>query len=212
MAMLVAGLLVGCGNAASQSSTDTTEETSASNTQEAGEGLDADSIKTMGDVYALTKDEYTEQKATYADKFIYAFSVDGVLYRATADLPADVSEALFALEFDEDYEQNEMDLVKDLEVTSFENLEDQKLSQEELDALVGKTGQELFDEGWRSGSFYNTDTLEVWLEYGPFAYAMHFDGEIAPEDAETFDPYEDLTDKKVLDATFADVGDATYME
>ena len=43
MAMLVAGLLVGCGNAASQSSTDTTEETSASNTQEAGEGLDADS-------------------------------------------------------------------------------------------------------------------------------------------------------------------------
>jgi hypothetical protein len=24
------------------------------------------------------------------------------------------------------------------------------------------------DAGWRSGSFYNTETLEVWLEYGPF--------------------------------------------
>ena len=98
------------------------------------------------------------------------------------------------------------------ELKDFERDHALEVAQEELDKLVGKTGQELFDEGWRSGSFYNTDTLEVWLEYGPFAYAMHFDGEIAPEDAETFDPYEDLTDKKVLDATFADVGDATYME
>ena len=211
-------------SAAAASSTSTVStaagETSAasspaapSSTAGGASAADLDSLKTLGDAFALQgKDEDTEQRASYEDKYIYVFSIDGVPYRVIADLPSDISEKIFALEFDENYEKNEMDLVSDLEITTVENLNEQILPQEELDALVGKTGQELFDEGWRSGSFYNTETLEVWLEYGPFSYTMHFDGEIAPEDAEEFDVYEDLADKKVLDAAFEGLGDATYLE
>ncbi len=68
------------------------------------------------------------------------------------------------------------------------------------------------DAGWRSGSFYNTETLEVWLEYGPFSYIMHFDGEVPPEEAEEFDVSEGIADMKVLDAAFEGLGDASYIE
>ena len=188
-------------------------EESGSPKSTAGGEVDLDSLKTLGDAFALQgKDEDINQRGFSEDKYIYVFSIAGVPYRVTADLPADVSEKLFALEFDENYEKNEMELVSGLEITSRENLNDQILPQEELDALVGKTGQELFDAGWREGSFYNTETLEVSLEYGPFSYKMQFDGEVPPEDAEDFDVYTGLADKKVLDVAFEGLGDATYME
>lgn len=217
--ILTLGLSAGCGKAASgpASSQGVSSESAAQETNSsvsASEGaIDLESLKTLGDAFALPgKDEDIEQRATTEDKYIYVFSVGGVPYRVSADLPADVSKKLFALEFDEDYEKNEAELVSGLEIKTRENLNEQILPQSELDALVGKTGKELFDAGWRGGSFYNTETLEVWLEYGPFAYKMHFDGKIPPEEAEDFDVYEDLADKKVLDAAFEGLGDASYME
>ena len=237
MTVLTLGLLAGCGSGAQESKepagTASTSAASESTVSEAAasagaafagaasngtaasseDTVDLESLKTLGDAFVLQgKDEDTEQRAFYEDKYIYVFTVGGVPYRVIADLPADISEKLFALEFDENYEKNEMDLVSDLEITTAENLNEQILPQEELDALVGKTGQELFDEGWRSGSFYNTENLEVWLEYGPFSYTFHFDGKVAPEEAEDFDVYEGLADMKVLDAAFEGLGDATYME
>ena len=238
MTVLALGVFAGCGSAATETdtasssasetasssasetalSTDTASEStvteeagSLSSAAESGDTLEG--LRTLGDAFALQgKDEDTEQRATYEDQYIYVFSIDGVPYRVIADLPAEISEKLFALEFDEDYDKNEKELVSGLEINKVENLNEQILPQEELDALVGKTGQELFDAGWRSGSFYNTETLEVSLEYGPFAYTMHFDGEVSPEEAEDFDVYEGLADKKVLDAAFEGLGDAASME
>ena len=186
IAVLALGLFAGCGGAASgnksseetaaaaASSQEMTSESAAAEDAAAGssaagesgspksaaEGeVDLESLKTLGDAFALQgKDEDINQRGFSEDKYIYVFSIAGVPYRVTADLPADVSEKLFALEFDENYEKNEMELVSGLEITSRENLNDQILPQEELDALVGKTGQELFDAGWREGSFYNTET------------------------------------------------------
>ena len=221
--ILITGLTLGlfAGYAGAASETETPQEVVSESVTEgtdseksvSKEGIDLDSLKTLGDAFALQdKDEYSEQRAFYEDKYIYVFSIDGVAYRVMADLSSDLSEKLFALDFDENYEKNEMELVSDLELTKREYLNDQILTQEELDALVGKTGQELFDAGWRSGSFYNTETLEISLEYGPFSYLMHFDGEVPPEEAEDFDVYEGLADKKLLDAVFEGLGDATYIE
>ena len=197
-------LLAGCGGSGQDNSAD----------GGASEGtVDLASIETLGDAFALSgKDEYSEQRASTDDKYIYVFSVDGKAYRFTADLPTDIHDKIFELEFDDDYDKNEMALVADLPVVTAEDLTEQILSQEELDALVGKTGKELFDAGWRAGSFYNTETLEVWLEYGPYAYAMHFDGEVAPEEAENFDVEEGIADMKLIDAAFEGLGDATYID
>jgi len=217
--ILALGLSAGCGkdSSGSVSSQEVSPESAAQETTGptgASEGeINLESLKTLGDAFAFPgKDEYIEQRAFTEEKYIYVFAVGGVPYRVSADLPDDVSKKLFALEFDENYEKNEAELVSDLEIRTRENLNEQILPQSELDALVGKTGQELFDAGWRSGSFYNTETLEVWLEYGPFAYKMHFDGSIPPEEAEDFDVYEDLADKRVLDAAYEELGDASYME
>ena len=213
--VLCLGLLPGCGAAAPAGQTaETTAEAPAAETPETtGGSIDLDSLKTLGDAFAIEgKDEYSEQNSVSENKYAYGFTVDGESYRVVADLPDGLFDQIMALDFDDNYEENERKLVSDLEIQSAEYLNDQILSQEELDALVGKTGQELFDAGWRSGMFYNTETLEVWLEYGAFTYDMHFDGEIPPEEAESFDVYEDLADKKVLDATFVGVGDMTYME
>ena len=159
-AVLTLGLLAGCGN------TQPAEEETSGSAETEGAGVDLESIKTLGDAFTLEgKDEYSEQRASYGGKYVYAFAVDGVAYRVIADLPDDIFDQILELDFDEDYDKKEQALVKDLEVTTAENLTEQILSQEELDALVGKTGQELFDAGWRSGMFYNTETMEVWLEY-----------------------------------------------
>ena len=211
-AVLTLSLFGAYGAAASEAVSSEEIVSESPETEEEG-SFNLESLETIGDAFALEgKDEDIMQRATFDDKYIYVFAIDGVPYRVIADLPSDVSEKLFALEFDEDYEKNEMELVSDLEITSAENLNDQILPQDELDALVGKTGQELFDDGWRSGSFYNTETMEISLEYGPFSYSMHFDGEVPPEEAEDFDVYEGLADKKVLDAAFEGLGDATYLE
>ena len=212
IAVLTLGLLAGCGKPGSG-------EDAADGASDAGivvksDGtVDLNSFRTIGEAAALQgKDEGSVQRATYEGIYVYAFSLNGVLYRVTAELPEEVSKKLFELEYDDDYEKNEMALVSELPITKAENLDEQKLTQEELDALVGKTGQELFESGWRSGMFYNTETMEVWLEYGPFSYVMHFDGTVDPKDAEEFDVYEGLADMKVKDAAFQGIGDATFME
>ena len=208
MMTLSAGLFAGCGGTAP--SGQTTQEAAD---QTAAAQVDLSSLKTLGDAFALEgKDEDAEQRSFYEDKYIYAFSVGGVFYRVIADLPADISEKLFALEYDDDHDKNEMALVSDLAIKKAENLTDQILTQEELDAFVGKTGKEMFDAGWRSGGFYNTETLEVWLEYGAFTYDIHFDGKLTEEEAENFEPEEHLADKKVLDIKYEGIGDASYVD
>ena len=198
-------LLAGCGSSAAGDASDDSASES-----EAAEAIDLTSFKTLGDVFAFEgKDEYSEQRATFDGKYIYAFTSGGTAYRFIADLPSDIEEQLFALEFDDDYDKNEMALVSDLEIKSAEDLTDQILSQDDLDALAGKTGQELADEGWRGGSFYNSENGEAWVEYGPFAYVMHFEGEI---DADNFDDFEDLAELTVKDAAYEGLGDASYIE
>ena len=204
IAVLALGLLVGCSGASSSGGS------SDSGTAPAGDTIDLSALKTLGDAFALEgQDEFGTQRAAYEGNYIYAFTIDGNTYRVTADLPQDIFDEILNMDFDENSEAKEMALVENLEIRTAENLNEQILPQEELDALVGKTGQELFDAGWIEGSFYNAETLEVSLDYGPFAYLFHFDGQVPPEKYESFSPMEDLADMKVLDVTFEGVGDAT---
>lgn len=206
IAVLAMCLLAGCGGQKDESAGgDTSGGTSAT--------VDLASIKTLGDAFALEgKDEDSEQRSTYDGKYYYAFTVGGTAYRVIADLPEDIEKKIFDLEFDDDYDKNEKALVADLPVALAEDLTEYIMPQEELDALVGKTGQELADMGWRGGSFYNGETKEAWLEFGPYAYSFQFDGEVLSPSADDFDEFEDLADRKVVKATFEGLGDATYME
>ena len=155
-----------------------TTESGTDNTKPETDTSFADSLKTMGDVIALDKDGF--QSSVGGGKVVYAFKYDDTYYRVTADMPEETQKAYFDIDVLEDgYKEKQEELIAPLEITNVENLSEQILTQEELDALTGKTGQELVDDGWSyAGDIVIGSTQEVQMQYGPFVYKVVFDGEI----------------------------------
>ena len=84
--------------------------------------------------------------------------------------------------------------------------------QEELDKNVGKTGQELFDDGWTYW-YYNLEDMEAGLYYKDFAYTVRFEYDGEPMvNSDDFDFYEEFKDLKVSSVTFDGLGDAAVLE
>ncbi len=176
-----------------------------------GASASVDDIKTVGDAMAFSSEE--SQRAFYDDVLVYVFKVDDTYYRVIADLPEETSKALWDLDFmDEDYETKYNDLVYPLEIRELEDLSEQKLSQEEMDAFVGKTGKELVEAGWRTGMGYNLNDMEFWLDYGPFEYAVVFDGETDSTNFDDIDEEEFISERTVKSIEYLSIGDATNIE
>ena len=91
-----------------------------------------------------------------------------------------------------------------------EDLTGQKLTQEEMDALAGKTGRELMEAGWYTNG-YNLEDMEFWMGYGPFEYTVAFNEKVAEENWDTFEE-EDIADMTVKSVTFLALGNATDIE
>jgi len=127
-------------------------------------------------------------------------------------VPADVSEALFDLDWeDPNRDEKERELISPLKVVSIDNLTESIPSQEELDKLVGKTGAELFDDGWyNSGwSLYDMENPTFYMSKGPYSYNMVMIGDIA--DPENFEE-EDVGLLVVKSVTFDSISDPTYLD
>ena len=149
--------------------------------QEPAPATEDEGFWTLSDVFA-----YDVTDSSFSE-YLYAcvFEKDGEFYRAVAELPADVSEALWALDFfDENYDSLVRETVAPLDIMRLDNLTEMIPSQEELDTLVGRNLQELVDEGWYYW-YWNMDEKELGMYYGPFSYRITFDG--TPEDPENFD-------------------------
>ena len=161
-------------------------------------------FKTMGDVFAFESGNngYTEKY------FGYVFEKDGIIYRAIAELPTDVSEAIWAVDFfDEHRDEKVREMVAPLPITQLDNLTEQIPAQEELNALIGKTGQELKDEGWII-SAWQLDDMTFTMEYGPFAYTVVMEGEYTANENYDFDEDTDFGPLKVKSVTYYGIGDA----
>lgn len=181
--------------------------------KDAAASFDPSQVKTMGDAFAYEDEEQQQQEAYTETEYIFVFQVGDVYYRAVADIPKDVSDEIWAIEFeDENRDQKVRDLVSPLPLTSLENLNEQILSQDELDRLIGKTGQDLFDAGWTNW-YYNLEDMEAGMYYGPFSYMVKFayDGE-PMENTDDFDFYEAFKDLKILSVTYDGLGDASNLE
>ncbi len=206
--MLVMLPLASCGQNGSG------QEGAAESGPEAGPALDPSEIKTMGDVFACTDGE------TYSEGFTenyYACVIDvgGVYYRAVAKMPEDVSKELWALDYDdEDRDQKQRDLISPLEPEKFENLTEMMPSQEELDEkYVGKTGQDLFDEGW-TYNFYNLEDMEAGFDGDLFSYTVRFEYDGPQmENTDDFDFEKEFSGLKIASVTCDGVGQgATTVE
>ena len=169
--------------------------------------FDPGQVKTMADVFPF-KETGDFQDATTETQYIFAFEADGVYYRAEADMPEGLFDEVMSIEYDEEHDAAVEKLLAPLKVTSLTNLSEQIPPQEELDKLVGKTGQELFDDGWTYW-FYDLDEMKAGLNSGLFAYEVFFDYDGEPmENTDDFDFYEEFKDLKVKSVTFTGLGDA----
>ena len=173
--------------------------------------FDPSAAKTMGDL--LVYENTGDYQQAYSDKkFVFVFTVDGIYYRATAKLPKEVSDMIWGEEYDENREQKVRELISALEIDSIENLSEQIPPQEELDKLIGKTGQELFDDGWTYWS-YDLSEMNAGMTHGAFSYNVHFkyEGE-QMVNTDDFDFYEAFKDLPVASVTFKGLGDAASPE
>ena len=176
-----------------------------------GEEIALDSFKTIED--ALNIESESTQWSGGENTFVYVFEKDGKCYRLIANMTDEQSEALSNIDFsDDNYEEKQNEIIGPLEVVKAELLNDLILTQEEMDAWVGKTGKELLDDGWTTGMGYNLDTMEFWMGYGSFYYTVVFDGNGEELDIDTFDEEEGIKDFKVQSIEFLSLGDATNIE
>lgn len=168
-----------------------------------------ESIQTLGDGLALDEQDFHES-AVFLGICIVGIHVDGVVYRAFADVPADVEEAIYAIDYsDPDSQKIYEDLISPLPVERVENLTEGIPAQEELDKLVGKTGGELLDDGWLSTG-YMLDDMRFFFDHGVYSYEVVFDGQL--EMSDDFDEYEAIRPLTVKSVVCTGVGDITYME
>ena len=204
LTMLVASVLVACSGNVSN-------ETAA--VSESGKTPTKEDIKTMADAFVY---DYVDNKQeVYTEtEYIYVFELDGVYYRAIAEMPEDVSNEIWNLDI-EDYDEKkkkEREIVSSLPVETFENLTEGMPTEEELSVYVGKTGQVIFDEGW-TYSYYNLEDMEAGMDYKLYSYTVKFDYDGPQmENTDDFDFEENFRDLKIASIKCSGIGDPTYIE
>lgn len=186
------------------------KETAENGAPSSGNTADVSSFKTLGDIFnAVTEGQ--NQSSTYDTCYVYAFQIGDEYYRATANISEDVKAKLDSIDYSEsDVMEKEQEILAPLAIDKLENLSENILSQEELDKLVGKKGEELFNDGWETGMGYNTETMEFWLDYNCFEYTVVFDGTV--EEGDEFDETEALKPLTVKSVTLNGLGNATDIE
>ena len=175
--------LAACSGQGASSDQGATEDTTAEATAE----VDISALKTLGDVMAI---ESEGQTATWNEEhYIYVTTVNGAPLRAVVDLTPEIYSQIEELDFlDEEHDQKLNDIIGGLELASLDDYSDQVPSQDELDALVGKTGKELLDDGFTFSTLtmYGGDETVAELEKDLFRYEVTFDGTV-DGDADSFD-------------------------
>ena len=164
-------------------------------------------LKTVGDLF---KNVAEQQSMTMDGIYVYAFELGGSYYRAVAEMPTETFDAYMALDFsDEQYDEKVQALLGDLAVTRIEDLNQAVPTQEQLDALVGKTFGELLEDGWMFDG-YNFEEMIFTGNHDISMYELTMEGE-APADYADFTD-EDLADLKVISAKYCGLGDLTNMD
>ena len=167
--------------------------------------VDLEAVTTLGELLGLPEYGY----AAYENTCIYVFEQDGIFYRAIAECPEEVFDAVMELDFsDEQYEEKKTELISPLKVTDIQNLTEAIPTQEELDQLVGKTGEDLLSDGWTVSGWNLTD-MEFYMDHGPFSYRVILDGTL--ENAEDFEQ-EDIAPLVVVSVTYEGLGDPTMLD
>lgn len=160
---------------------------------------------TIGEAMASEEAEELQYGAANGT-FVYAYRMDGVYYRLIAPMTEKEYNDYLGLDFaDPKFEANRDAILASLKVERCENLSEKMPSEDDLKKYVGKTGGDLLDEGWTTGSFDSYEA-KIWMYYELFSYIVVFDGEI--EYSDDLNIEEAIRDLKVKSVTLDGLGDA----
>ena len=203
--VLVLGLLSACGGQQAASESSSGADAAAIST------VDASSWKTLGDALAAkTEDLSSGWDDNY---YIVAFKAGDSLFRVVAKSEEGIQDKTGELDFlADDYDDKLLEVIGGLEIVSVEDLTAEVPTQEQLDAMVGKTGQELIDDGWAFQSYFMTGGDETGATFtkGMIACNVTFGAKVSTEAADSDENGDMLKDAKVTLAENAGVSeDAT---
>ena len=170
--------------------------------------INLDSLKTMGDAFALEAEN--DQFGSDDQHFVYVFEIGGTAYRVIADMTKEVQKEMDKLDASkEDFNDKTKEAAASLEISKRENLTEMIPSQEELDKFAGKTGQDLLDDGW-TVSGWDIDENTFTMNKGPFAYTVVIDSKL--KESDDFDGDEEIKKLKIKTIKYSDIGDATNLD
>ena len=198
--------LAACGSSSGGS---TAAQNTGSNT--AAEAGGASEYKTFSDVFALESDDILQSIGE--DKIVYVVTVDGVSTRYEGASTEEIYKAVEAIPFDdENREAKIQEIVGPVQITRADVLPAAP-SEEEVGALVGKTGQELMDAGYvfTAASVNGEDTTVTAVkDYG--SYMFDFDGAVDEEGTAWMDEVAKLTSTSAYYAgiDYSAISDFTY--
>ncbi|MBO6014840.1 MAG: hypothetical protein J6P48_05160 [Oscillospiraceae bacterium] len=195
--LLAAALLAACGETAAPAAAPAPAET------------DFSSVKTFGDL--LSRYPEALQSGSMDNIFFYAFQTGDTVFRAVIEMPQDISDSYYDLDwFDDDHDVKRNELLAPLEIKAIENISEMAANEADVNAYIGKTGGDLLDDGFYL-YFWNLETMEFGFTRGTASYNVVLDGAVAEADWDDFSD-EDIRDMTVKSMTFEGVGDAAAYE
>lgn len=181
------------------------------NSAESAASTDAlvNELKTISDAVNLEGATYNSWAATDKE-FLYVFELGGSTYRVIADFQSDLPDDFFQYDFgSEEGKQALIDTVGSCAITKAENLSTGAPAQEDLDAFVGKKGQDMLDAGYRTGGL-DADNNTFYIGYGVYTVDV-----VVEDDIQVADEYDEealFKDATIKSVTYNGIGDATYIE
>ena len=186
----------------------------ACTSQQGGSGSESSQAAVDVSKWNKVRDGYmlaTEDPSFCYDEksFVCVIPINGRYVRVVADIDDATKDKLSQLDFnDEDYDAKQTEALCGLTIKSAKDITDEKLSDADVLNLVGKTGQELIDDGFVFESYYmyGGDTTGANMAKGNFSYGLTFDVSISED--ETEDEGAAIMDAKVTEAQFLGVSSA----
>lgn len=191
--------LAACGGQTTQGGE--AEPTATEQTQAVA--VDVSSWKTLGDALACSTGE-NNTAGWDETHYVAVFDAGDTVVRVVAKMDAETSDKLDALDITkDDYDEKFLELMGGLPLESAEDLASQKLTQDELDAYVGKTGQDLVDDGFAFEAYwmYGGDETAARFAKGYLAYDATFD--VTVSDDQTEDDGAAIMDKTIVSMEYA---------
>ncbi len=145
---------------------------------EAAVTVDPSAWKTMADVLSLDTDG---SEASWDDQYYtYIFDYAGTQWLIRAQFSKALNEAIGKVDFMADDRREQINaILAPCEIDLVLDLSTLALPREELDQWIGRTGQEMLDDGWEYNGYTRDEKgVRVYMVYGDFQYAVTFAEEL----------------------------------